>query len=142
MSLSKGYMLPKVEKVVLQEKVDLYARASGDCNPIHIDADFANQSQFGGRIAHGMMIAATLSEMVTMVFEKDWVDTGSLKIRFRAPVYPGESISTFGEVEKVTEMDQEKYAVMCSVGIRRDNGELVISGSAEVTVSKESRIFE
>lgn len=142
MSLSKGYMLPKVEKVILQEKVDLYARASGDFNPIHIDADFADESQFGGRIAHGMMIAATLSEMVTMVFEKDWVDTGSLKIRFRAPVYPGEAISTFGEVEKVTEMDQEKYAVMCSVGIRRDNGELVISGSAEVTVSKESRIFE
>ena len=142
MSLSKGYMLPKVEKVVLQEKIDLYAKASGDCNPIHIDADFANQSQFGGRIAHGMMIAATLSEMVTMVFEKDWVDTGALKIRFRAPVYPGEYISTFGEVVKVTEMDQEKYAVMCSVGIRRDNGELVISGSAEVTVSKESRIFE
>ena len=47
MSLSKGYMLPKVEKVVLQEKIDLYARASGDCNPIHIDADFANQFLLG-----------------------------------------------------------------------------------------------
>ena len=128
-----GDSLPELEKTVSQERIEQYATASGDFNPIHIDEEFAATSQFGGRIAHGMLIAAFVSEMLTKAFEQAWLDSGKLKIRFRAPVFPGETVSTFGEVKKIEDVDGVKR-ITCSVGARKSDGESAITGDAVVDV--------
>ncbi len=64
-----GDSLPELQKAVSQERIEQYASASGDFNPIHINEEFAATSQFEGRIAHGMLIAAFVSEMLTKAFE-------------------------------------------------------------------------
>ena len=125
--------LPTIEKTITQAQIEEYAAASGDFNPIHIDKEFAAASQFVGIIAHGMLIAAPISEMMTLAFKKDWLSGGRLKIRFRAPVYPGESIITFGEVKRIRERDGVKQ-IDCSVGVRKGNGEVVITGDAAVAI--------
>ena len=56
--MKENDQLIKVIKYITKEKIIEYANASGDFNPIHIDKDFAKNSQFGQIIAHGMMIAA------------------------------------------------------------------------------------
>ena len=66
--MRKGDSLPTIEKVVTQVQIEKYARASGDFNPIHVDREFAESSRFGGTIAHGMMVAATISEMMAAAF--------------------------------------------------------------------------
>ncbi len=131
--MNQGDALPSVEKSVTQEWVERYAEASGDFNPIHVDDEFASQSQFGGRIAHGMMIAATISEMMTTAFGRAWLESGRMKIRFRAPVFPGEQIRTGGTVKSVRERD-EGVEIACAVQVTKDNGETAISGDAVVTV--------
>ena len=128
-----GDSLPELQKAVSQERIEQYASASGDFNPIHINEEFAATSQFEGRIAHGMLIAAFVSEMLTKAFERAWLDTGKLKIRFRAPVYPGETVSTFGEVKKIEDVDGARR-VTCSVGARKPNGESAITGDAVVDI--------
>ena len=128
-----GDSLPELDKSVTQERIEQYAVASGDFNPVHIDEEFAATSQFGGRIAHGMLIAAFVSEMLTRAFERAWPDSGKLKIRFRAPVFPGETVSTFGEVKKIENIDGVKR-VSCSVGVRKPNGEAAITGDAVVNL--------
>lgn len=129
-----GDSLPELEKIVSQERIEQYAAASGDFNPIHIDEEFAATSQFESRIAHGMLIAAFVSEMLTKAFERAWLDSGRLKIRFRAPVFPGETVSTFGAVKKIEDVDGVKR-VTCSVGARKPNGESAITGDAVVDIS-------
>ena len=126
-----GDSLPELQKAVSQERIEQYASASGDFNPIHINEEFAATSQFEGRIAHGMLIAAFVSEMLTKAFERAWLDTGKLKIRFRAPVFPGETVSTFGEVKKIEDVNGARR-VTCSVGARKPNGESAITGDAVV----------
>ena len=132
--MRQGDALPTIEKRISQEQVERYAKASGDYNPIHIDHEFAAGSQFGRTIAHGMMIAASISEMMTTAFKEDWLRGGRLKIRFRAPVYPGETITTFGQVKGIRERNGNIETV-CSVGVRKQDGEVTITGDATVTVS-------
>ena len=128
-----GDQLPRVERLIDQDRVERYAKASGDFNPVHIDHEFAKSSQFGRTIAHGMMIAASISEIMTAAFKMDWLRSGRMKLRFRAPVYPGDTIVAQGEIKDIREKDGKREAI-CSVDVRKQDGELVISGEATVSV--------
>ena len=129
--MKEGQEFPTIKKHVTQDQVERYAAASGDLNPIHLDHEFAATSHFGRTIAHGMMIAAAISEMMTTAFEMAWAETGKMKIRFRAPVYPGETVTTFGRVKALRERPEGRE-VTCLVGVRNQAGESVITGDATV----------
>ena len=130
--MRKGDDLPQVEKLIDQAHIERYARASGDYNPIHIDQEFAASTQFGGVIAHGMMVAAAISEMMTSAFGRNWADTGKTRIRFRSPVRPGQTITAQGRVRSVVETGHGDR-ILCSVSVVTENGETAIAGQAEVT---------
>ena len=132
--MKAGDSLHEVHRLIDQARIEQYAKASGDFNPIHIDQDFAAQSQFGGTIAHGMMVAATISEMMTSAFGQCWSDTGSMKIRFRSPVKPGQSVTAQGTVKAVSASDLGRR-VVCAVSVVKDDGETAIAGQAEVTLT-------
>ena len=133
----KGDSLPTIEKVVTQDQIEKYAHASGDFNPIHIDHEFAATTQFGGTIAHGMMVAATISEMMAAAFGRNWPESGSMKIRFRSPVKPGQRITTQGSVRRVEALDGF-IRIACSVSVVKDDGETAIAGQAEVSLAEVS----
>ena len=48
-------------RVVTEEDLDLFAKVSGDYNPVHMDEEFARKTPFRGRIAHGALIASFIS---------------------------------------------------------------------------------
>jgi acyl dehydratase len=61
---------------VTSEHIDLFAKVSGDYNPIHVDEEYAKKSRFGRRIAHGMLSAETFANrsicsLVTLTFNSD-----------------------------------------------------------------------
>ncbi len=130
-----GAELRSITRKVEQATISAYAEASGDFNPIHLDEEFARATRFGGTIAHGMMIAAMLSELMATEFAGDWANSGQLKIRFRSPVKPGDTVTAHGEVSRVREV-AEGTKFTCSVGIRTGKGESAITGNATVVVSK------
>ncbi len=80
-----------------------------------------------------MLIAASISEMMTTEFDALWARGGRLKIRFRAPVFPGDRIVTFGQVREVRERDGARI-VDCSVGVKKEDGEVAITGVASVSI--------
>jgi 3-hydroxybutyryl-CoA dehydratase len=125
-----GDELPGVKKALSQDKIDRYAEASGDHNPLHIDANFAARTQFGGTIAHGMLVLAYLSEMMSAAFGSSWAEGGSLKVRFRGAARPGDTVTASGRVTKT-----EGGTVVCEVDCRNGRGEVLISGEASVRVS-------
>ena len=137
--MQQGDALPTIVKKITQSQIERYADAAGDHNPIHLDADFATGVEFGGStldgtIAHGMMILAAISEMLTVAFGEHWLNGGKLKVRFRGPVYPGETITANGNVKKVNELDGFSE-LTCTVGVRKDNGDTAISGDAVVRIA-------
>ncbi|MEX0682655.1 MAG: MaoC family dehydratase [Dehalococcoidia bacterium] len=122
-----GASLPSVTKLITQDKINTYAQAGGDKNPLHTDAEFAARTQFGGTIAHGMLVLAYVSEMLTAAFGEDWLARGRMKIRFRAPARPGDTVTASGNVTFTS-----GGRIVCAVECRNSAGELLISGEAEV----------
>ena len=131
--MNEGDTLPTVEKTFSQDDVNRYADAAGDHNPIHVDPNFAAGSQFGRRIAHGMMIAASISEMMAQAFGQDWHKSGRMKIRFRAPVFPGETVRASGTVRSVRQIE-DATEVAVSVQVTKANDEAAITSDARVRI--------
>ena len=77
-----------------------------------------------------MLVLAFVSEMLTASFGRDWLDSGRLKIRFRAPARPGDALTSTGRVTKV-----DGPRVVCEIECRNASDEAVLDGTAEVTVS-------
>jgi 3-hydroxybutyryl-CoA dehydratase len=129
--IHQGDSLPQVVKQITQSVINRYAEASGDFNPIHIDEAFAAQTPLGGTIAHGMLILAYASEMMTLAFGKSWLSGGSLSIRFKAAARPGDTITTSGKIDSIEHPDGIPH-VKCSLECANQKGEVVITGSAVV----------
>jgi len=88
-----GEKLPELVKDITQERISRYANATGDFNPIHVDEEFARGTAFKGTIAHGFFIFAFLSELMTRMFGKRWINGGRTDVRFKRPVRPGDTIT-------------------------------------------------
>ena len=131
--IRQGNVLPSVIKHVTQENINLYAEASGDFNPIHIDRAFAAKTPLGGTIAHGMLILAYISEMMNGAFGERWLSTGKLSVRFKTPARPNDTITVGGVIDSVEQKDNASH-VKCGVEACNQNGEPVITGQAAVTL--------
>ena len=129
--LSEGMNLPEIKKAVTQEKINLYAEASQDFNPIHVDKDFAKKTSLGGTIAHGMLILAYISQMMTVAFGRSWLVGGKLDVRFRSPARPGDTITISGEIRKL-EKGQGQTSINCDVLCRNQDGEAIVTGKASL----------
>ena len=121
--------LPAVRKTITQEKIARYAEASGDHNPLHLDPAFAATTQFGGTIAHGMLVLASISEMMTAAFGKAWLTGGRLKVRFRGAARPGDTVIASGRVIR-----HDRGNTLCEVVCRNQEDVVLISGEAEVAI--------
>ena len=126
-----GAELPSLAKTLSQEKIDRYARASGDFNPIHVDPAFAAQTPFGGTIAHGMLLLAYLSQVLTAAFGQAWLSDGRLKVRFKGAARSEETVTVGGHVQRVQE-GHEGRRLWCDVGCLNQQGEVLVAGQVEV----------
>ncbi len=129
----EGASLPTLKKNISQDNINLYAKASGDFNPIHIDADYARKTPLGGTVAHGMLILACVSQMMTNAFGRDWLSGGRLNVRFRAPTRPGDVITVSGTIRRMEKGDGFQM-IDCDILCRNQNNEPIITGDAKVKV--------
>ena len=116
-----------VVHAVTQEQINAYADASGNHNPIHVDAAFAAGTPFRGTIAHGMLVLAFIGEMMHAAHGDAWLRGGKLKVRFKAPTRPGDTVTASAVVAKEGAEGVE-YSVQCA----NQAGEALIEGRASV----------
>ena len=132
--IQQGKVLNPVVKHVTQEKINLYAEASGDFNPIHVDESFAVKTPFGGTIAHGMLNLAYVSEMMTSAFGRSWVSGGKLRAKFKESARPGDTLTITGKINCIEQKSDVSYA-NCSFECRNQRGETIVAGEATVRLS-------
>jgi 3-hydroxybutyryl-CoA dehydratase len=117
-------------RTVTAQHIDMFAAVSGDTNPVHLDEAFAASTAFGGRIAHGLLVASYLSTILGTKLPGPGSIYVSQSLNFRAPVHIGDSV--LARV-RVSSMNDEKFRVSlecdCSV-----NGESVLDGEAVVRI--------
>jgi acyl dehydratase len=92
---------------VTQERVDEFARATGDNQWIHVDVDAARQGPFGGTIAHGFLTLSLFSDLwsqvLTVTDTTMGINYGVNKVRFPAPVPVGSKVRLTATLADVAE---------------------------------------
>jgi 3-hydroxybutyryl-CoA dehydratase len=122
--------LVEVTHRVTQPQLAKYADASGDHNPLHLDDVFAAGTPYGRPIAHGMLVLAFVSEVMTKSFGSAWLCGGKLKARFRAPVYPGDTVTTAGTLRSSSDA-----VATYSVAVTNQDGAEVLTAEAAVPLT-------
>jgi 3-hydroxybutyryl-CoA dehydratase len=136
--IREGKVFGPAVKHITQETIDLYADASGDFNPIHIDESFATKTPLGGTIAHGMLSLAYISEVMTSAFGKAWLSEGELRAKFKEPARPGDTLTISGKVICLEHRDDVSYA-NCGFECLNQNGETIVAGEAAVKFSSDNK---
>lgn len=118
--------LPAINRTTLA----LYAGASGDHNPVHIDLDFARKARMPDVFAHGMLSTAYLGRLVS-----NWVPQQQLRrlaVRFSGITHLGNTPLCTGTVVEKMEQDGErrvKIAIRCANQYGEDKlvGEAIVA---------------
>ena len=129
-------MIRSLTKEVTDRDIALFAEVSTDRNPVHLDEDYAQQTIFGGRIAHGMLTAGLVSAVIGEQLPGHGTVYLGQSIRFLGPVRPGDRVTA--EVE-VTAIDHAKRRVTMDTRCLVD-GKKVLAG--EALVLAPSRKFD
>ncbi|MBS1880576.1 MAG: MaoC family dehydratase N-terminal domain-containing protein [Actinobacteria bacterium] len=104
-ALPEGARFRSRGRTIAEADLVAFAGLTGDYHPLHTDAEWAAESEFGGRVAHGMLL---LSYCVGLApFEPEYVLAlrGFEKVAFKRPVRIGDTIRLEGEVVAKKELD-------------------------------------
>lgn len=115
-------------KIFTSDDVELYARLTGDYNPVHFDEEFAKNTIFGKPIVHGPLVLT----FVTTLFATDLPGPGTVylahDVKYLSPVYIGDEITALLEVIEIT----DKKHILVSTICKNKKGEIVLSGTARL----------
>lgn len=109
---------------VTTDTIDDFADLVGDHNPIHLDDDYAADTMFGGRVAHGMLSAGVVSAALADL-PGDIIYLGQ-DLSFTKPVRPGETVTA--TVEVVEDLGSNRLRVETTA----ETDEVVLEGEATV----------
>jgi 3-hydroxybutyryl-CoA dehydratase len=116
-------------RTITDEDVRLFARISGDDNPLHLDDAYAATTRFGGRIVHGMLTASLFSTLVGKYLPGEGAIYLGQQVRFVAPVRPGDTITATAEVAAIR---ADKRILTLRTACTNQHGQTVITGEATV----------
>ncbi|GAB4283948.1 MAG: MaoC family dehydratase [Roseovarius sp.] len=91
-------MTRSLRKVVTDADIEMFAQISTDHNPVHLDDDYARDTIFQGRIAHGMLTAGLISAVIGEQLPGHGTVYMGQTLKFLAPVRPGDTVEAEVEV--------------------------------------------
>jgi 3-hydroxybutyryl-CoA dehydratase len=121
-------------KTITEADILLFAAVSGDNYPLHLDAEYAKHTRFGQRAAHGMLTASLLSTVVGLMLQKPGGIYVEQSLRFRAPVFIGDTLTATAEV---TELIPERRRLRIRGSVVNQRGDTVLAGDG--LIQKDER---
>ncbi|MGH2449486.1 MAG: MaoC family dehydratase [Chloroflexota bacterium] len=116
-------------KTITEGDVALFAEATGDVNPLHLDADYARTTRFGKPIAHGMLTASLISTALGTKLPGAGTIYLSQSLRFLKPVYLGDTVTA---TVRVQQYDRERGRLTMATVCANQHGEDVVTGEARI----------
>ena len=124
---------------VTEAHLVLGAGMFGDFNPLHVDEEFSKKSMFGTRILHGPFTAALISAPVGMYFSRTAIAYLEHHCRFKAPVRPGDTLSTeWTVIEKLAKPKHGGGIVVMKGLSKNQKGEIAVEADGKILVSAKS----
>lgn len=116
-------------RTVTLEDIQAFAAVSGDINPAHLNAEYADATMFDGVIAHGMLGAALISALFGTQFPGPGTIYLGQELKFTKPVRVGDTLTVLATV---SEKDDEKKRVKMDCLVTNQKGEVVLKGEAKL----------
>jgi 3-hydroxybutyryl-CoA dehydratase len=120
-------------KTITESDIVLFAGVSGDFNPAHMDAEYAKGTAFGQRIAHGMLSAGFISNVLGNQLPGPGTIYLGQELKFLKPVFIGDTVTA---TATVTERIVKKNRLKLETVVKNQKGEAVITGTATVMPPK------
>ena len=119
----------RITKVMIEK----FAELSGDYNPLHMDENYAKNSQFEQRISHGMLLGSFFSQLVGMHIPGKKCLYLSQNLNFHNPCYIDDEIIVEGIVKQKSDSTR---MLEIEITIRNKKNLLLVDGIARVMVTK------
>lgn len=120
---------------VTDQMVQQFADMSGDRNPIHLDEEYAKNTRFGKRIAHGMISGALISRALVDCLGGTGIYLGQ-SLKFVNPVFIDDTVKV---QLKVTGIRREKGIATVDTNVVKENGDMVVKGEAVIMLASEMK---
>lgn len=117
-----------LRKVVEDADIEMFGRISGDRNPVHFDEDYARDTIFGGRIAHGMLTASLISAVIGEQLPGHGTIYMKQSLTFLAPVRIGDVVEASVTVADI-DYSRRRVTLDCVCTV---DGKPVLKGEAMV----------
>lgn len=123
-------MCVSYSQVVKDSDIKKFAEISGDRNPVHLEEDFAKNSRYKKRIAHGLLTASYFSALFGTKIPGEGCVYASQSLKFKRPVYLGDTVTA---TVVVTKLDLRKKKVFFRT-ICKVKNKVVTDDEAEIFV--------
>jgi phosphate acetyltransferase/phosphate butyryltransferase len=121
-------------RTLTRADIELFAVMSGDVNPAHLDEEYARSDQFHKVIAHGMWSGALISTVLGTQLPGPGTIYLGQSLRFLHPVGLGDTVTV---TLTVAQLDPDQHRVTLDCAVTNQDGQLVVSGRAEVIAPRE-----
>ena len=126
-------MTESYSQTITDEDIKMYAVVSGDTNPVHMSDEYAKQSRFKNRIAHGLLSAGFFSALFGTRLPGTGCVYVSQNLEFKRPVYLGDRVTAIITVTKVDLKNKKVYfRTFCMV-----KNKIVIDGQAVLFIPEK-----
>ena len=115
-------------KTISEADIYAFAGITGDFNPVHVNEEYARQSRFKKRIAHGMLSASLISTVLGTDLPGANTIYLSQEVKFTAPVYIGDTLTAEAEV---VEKREDKRILTLKTTVVNQEGKTVVDGQAK-----------
>ena len=121
-------MTRSVTKTITDLDIQMFAEVSTDRNPVHLDEDYARESLFGGRVAHGMLTAGLFSAVIGEQLPGHGSVYLAQNLKFTAPVRPGDTVHAMVTVREI-DHTRRRVTLECCATV---GDTVVLTGEAKV----------
>jgi 3-hydroxybutyryl-CoA dehydratase len=122
-------------KTITESDIYLYAGITGDYNPAHVNEEYAKNTPFKSRIAHGMLSTGFISAVLGTKLPGPGTIYLSQEVAFKKPVYIGDTITAVVKIIDI--IDNNKFHIMeLETNCYNQNDEIIIEGIARVIPPK------
>ncbi len=139
-----GQQVCSPARTITETDIVQFAYLAGDWMPMHTDEEYARQSAFGQRVAHGMLILVVTTALLTRGGSRGTFPEQTLalygldKVRFIGPTKIGDTVRAESEVTKVQELDAERGLLTFLVAVKNQRDEEVLRFSIRILAARRA----
>ena len=122
-------MKESISKTITETDIILYSGISLDCNPEHLNKEYAEASRFKKRIAHGMLTAGLISAVLGTKLPGEGTIYLEQNLKFKQPVYLGDTITATCEIIDI--IKEKRKVILSTICINQDE-KIILTGEAKV----------